>query len=113
MQPVKVPQSQLGQSRVRPTLPLAPRAKALRPLRAGRPERGNSIRLLAFLAERDKEFIRGNSGLLENAAKSADLDLAVVRNDAPGGAPTQNDVTAALAQHHEAKPLQRADGLRT
>lgn len=73
----------------------------------------NSIRLLGFLAQSDKEFVRGDSGLLENAAQSADLDLAVVRNDAPGGASTHDDVTAALAQYHEAKPLQRADGLRT
>lgn len=81
-------------------------------MRVGRPKGANSIRLLGFLSERDKEFVCGDSGLLEDPAKSADFDLAVVRNGAPGGTSTQNDMTATLAYHQEAKPFKRADSLR-
>lgn len=59
--------------------------------------RANFTRLLGFLSEGNKEFVRGDSGLLEDAGKSANLYLAVVWNDAPGGASTHDNVTASLA----------------
>ena len=82
-------------------------------MRVGRATRANSNRLLGFLSERDKKLVRRDSGLFENAAERADFDFAVVRNDTPGGTSTQNDVTAALAYDHKAKPFKRADGFRT
>lgn len=52
---------------------------ATAPLRSGLAE----IDLLGFLSERNKEFVRRDSGLLEDTAKGADLYLAMVRHNAP------------------------------
>jgi hypothetical protein len=55
-------------------------------------QRARARNELGFLPERDKELVRGDSGLFKYAAKSAYLDLAMIQNDATGGASMQNDV---------------------
>jgi len=58
------------------------------------------------------ELLHGNTGLPEHARERANLDFAVIRDDASGKATAQDDVTAALPRDLEAETLQGAHRLR-
>ena len=59
------------------------------------------------------KLVDGNSGLLEHAVQSADLEFSMVRHDATNRTASQDDVATPLARNDKTKPLKRADDVRT
>ena len=106
-------------ARPRPYEPARPRpAHPPLPLRA-RPRSEDAPRrmsrahcLLIRPAESGKKLVRRDTGLLEDAGQSAELQLAVVWDDAADGPAAHHDVTSALAHNSKAEPFQRAYDFR-
>jgi hypothetical protein len=60
--------------------------------------------------QRSFEFIRRNSGLLENAGKRSKLEFAMKRDYATCNTGSQDDVASTLPHHDETELPQCANG---